>query len=217
MPMPRGYRKDEDFKAMEKAQVAALLHAARSIERDPRAYLMFALMYLLGLRIGEATQLKWEYLGPLNAKGEPICVRVPTLKQRQDSPPLLTVPVLSHHNLVLAAFDRRRLTKDQRRARSPWLFPGDNGTKPLSHTQAYRVWEHCREAARLDARYTPHCLRHTAATTLARAGVPKTPLIVAFLRHKTRGDATDVYIHATPTEWVKWRGVLDLPPLAPIS
>jgi integrase len=211
--MPLGHRKPEDAYCMEKREIAAFLHAAREVERDARAYYLFALTYVLALRIGEALILEWEHLGPLDARGLPSLVSVPTLKKRLEKPPLIDVPVLSHPRLVLAAFDRRRQPKEERRARSPWLFGGATPGERLSMQQANRLFALCRDAARLKGGYTTHALRHTAATELEIAGMPR-KLRERFLRQDERR-ASD--LDADAPQWARFRGKLDLPALKPLA
>lgn len=211
-----GDRKPEDAKFMTKTQVAALLHAARDIERNPRAYFMLSLMYLLGLRISEARMLEWTHLGPLDEFGEPTVVTVPTLKQRQKTVPLVSVPVLSHPKLVLFAFNRRRAEKDKGGRRSQYLFPSARHIDQIAGpTPAWRLFDAARRSAGLPDYFSPHALRHTAATELGSAGAPHV-VIQRFLRHASE-NVTDAYTHVAPSTWAQYRGALDLPPLAPIK
>jgi len=213
--MRLGYRKSEESKLMEKYEVAAFLHAAREIERDARSYYLFALMYLLGLRIGEAIILEWDHVGPTGTDGLPMNIQVPTLKQRQPKPPLISVPVLSHPKLVAQAFDRSRQPKAERRVRSRWLFGGEVPGEHLSKTQAYRLFCLLRDTARLRRDLTPHAFRHTAACELKALGADYTTC-KRFLRH-TEHDSTEVYMHIKPAQWARFRGALDLPPLKPLA
>ncbi len=221
--MPKGWRKPEDAKRLEKHEVHALLSAALYIERDPKAFYFFALMYLLALRVGEAVLMRWDYIGPLDETGRVLNVRVPTLKQHTDTPPLISVPVLSHPRLVLAAFNRRRLPVEERRVHSPWLFPSSDPTRHMSIRQAAYLFALCRDAAKLNPRFTPHSLRYAAVGALgdwevAQLGMleasPRTA--TAFLRHTTRTTA-ETYMVRTTTAWRRYHGALDLPPLRPAA
>ena len=242
-PMPLGYRKAEDSKWMFKHEVAAFLHAARYIESDMRAYYLFGLMYVLGLRAGEAILLEWDHLGPLDAHKLPVTVNVPTLKQRGEnleglSPKerreasergarktTISVPVLTHPRLVLAAFDRKRQPPEERRVRARYLFGGASPGEHISKTQAHRLFVLCYEAAKIRRGHTPHAFRHTAATFLGQAGADHATR-QRFLRH-TAHDVTETYTHVMPQQWARFKihrrpdgvivpGALDLPALKPL-
>jgi len=244
-PVPSGFKRRLDSKWMFKPEVAAFLYAARNVERDERAYYLFALMYLLGLRQGEALLLEWDHLGPAGPDGAPAYVEIPTLKQRvyqleglspkerreaSEAGALkrtMPVPILSHPRLVVAAFDKKRQPKDHRRVRSPWVFPGVEPGEHMSKSHAHRLFTLCIGAARLGGRgLTPHAFRHTAATYLSGAGASETT-VQRFLRHTSRS-VTQGYIHALPEEWARFKartgedgarvaGALDLPPLRPLA
>lgn len=221
MTMPYGWRKPEDCYEMEKREVSALLWAARNLERDPRSYYLLALCYLLGLRLGEAVRLEWRHVGPTDAAGRLLSVRIPTLKQRQGATPLISVPVLSHPKLVAAAMNPAR-RKAERTGRSPWVFPGVNPAFHLSTRQGTRLFTYARDAAGLKKGYTSHSLRHTAVVEIGKfeteklgLGQPSHVTAAAFLRHRIPG-ATAAYMRITMTQWERYRGCLDLPPLAPL-
>lgn len=242
MPMRLGYRKAEDDKRMEKYEVAALLHAARNIELDARAYYMLSLMYFLGLRIGEVILLRWEHFVPPATAGGLPYVRVPTLKQHADAKlrqfetskdksgeterrallNLYRVPVLSSPALVRFIFDKGRQTGPERAAKSPWLFTGTDPAAHLSKKQADRVFTNCREAARLRPGLTPHAMRYSATMALKRwqlgelrLGTVDMRTQAAFLRH-TSVTVTERYVGVDAWDWERYRGALDLPPLAPL-
>lgn len=230
--MKRGSRKPADAYCMTRPEVAALLWSAKNDLRDWRAYYIFSLMYLLGLRVGEVIVLRYEHLGPLSGLGWPTVVWVPTEKKRQATGgrwridaqtgmPLLPVPVLSHHELVRAAFTPG--SRPDRDSKSAWLFPSPQSRgKALAKRTALLKFEQAKTAAYLNAGYTPHTLRHTAASRLYEKA-NSTRTVAEFLRHDVGGRAgdglatTNRYIHVSLEEWHKYRGALDIPlPLRPL-
>ena len=222
---------------LEPYEIAALLHAARDLLGNNKAYFMLALQYLLGLRIGEVVLLQYAHLGPLekDARGVewPRYVSVPTLKKREvgrnerdrdelTKLPIVAVPVLSHPGIVRAAFDRKYRPGHERH--SPWLFPGRPTKKPMGIQHGISLFHATREEANLPDYYTPHVLRHSAAMRVERV-CNKNRIVSEFLRHsRTRSyggvnegaPVTNVYLHTTIAEWKALRGCLDLPPLRPL-
>lgn len=229
MGRPKGTFKLEADKFMSQRELGAFLHAAAHIEKNKTAYALFVLQYLLGMRVGEAVQLRYDHLGPLDKKGLPIYVNVPTLKTRnvaKDQVMTLSVPILGSPKLVLWCFEAKwRESAPERR--SPFLFPSPRNASVAMSTKTAIAWFHSIASwARLRPSYTPHTLRHTAASQLYDKTGGKTRSITAFLRHKPgsmnsgqeAGSAavTNRYIHVSMESWSRFRGVLDLPPLEPL-
>jgi len=228
----RGYQKPDDALLMTKREIAALLWTAH-MKADPKAYLMFALQFLLGLRVGEVILLRYEHLGPRDGAW-PEYVMIPTLKKRytggvRDSAtnlPLFPVPVLSHPGLVLAGFNPEY--RKGREKKSQWLFPGRHPKDHMTISWAIKLFHiYCDHAQLRRQEFTPHSLRHTAATYLHEKA--KRDLVVSiFLRHSVSyrpGDGAAVtkrYIHVTEEQWKSYRatktspGPFDLPPLGPL-
>jgi integrase len=241
--MKRGSRKPEAAFYLDRRETAALLYAAhaevpsaRGGRGDSLLYFLFTLQYLLALRVGEVILLRYEHLGPTDpVSGWPRYVLVPTLKKRASefrgetmrvgdkTLPLLPVPVVSYGPLVAAAFNPAYRPPDLRN--SPWLFPGQNPSRHISRSHTIAEFHRVREAARLPDYYSPHVLRHAAATNLYEKA-NRARVVSVFLRHATSsgrrsGDdgasVTDRYIHMTAEGWARLRGALDLPPLAPLA
>lgn len=221
-------RKTSDEQFMSKRAIGALLYAAREV--SPLAYFAFACQYLLALRIGEVICLRYDHMRRDHDR-HPF-IMVPTLKKRSGMHrdkclgtglPLFPVPVLSHVNLIEAAWDRKYRAGEPAQ-KSPWLFPVFR--KPEEHwsrSNAFRIFHEVREAAGLPDYYSPHALRHSAATYLHER-CDRQRIVSAFLRHDLGGrmsgqDSAAVtarYIHITEETWRKYRGALDLPTVAPL-
>lgn len=247
--MPKkGWRK-EVFN-LPKRDVSALLWGAQRID-DPRFHFAFdalALMYLLGLRIGEVVLLRYDHKAVIDAQGLIRSVSVPTLKKRAAKPkeglriaatPLLDVPVLAHFDWVKSAFDHGK--RKGRLAISPWLFPSpQDPSRPISSRMVHMAFVEARKRGGITEAATPHCLRHTVATELARflqsvGEKEDTSLAVVgrFLRH-TKGKAwtgrgsdpyatTRLYVHTDAGKYLSLNDwlpaircrAITLPPLAP--
>lgn len=171
-------------------------------------YLLFFTQYILGLRVGEVTQLRFEHLEP-QPRASMLWVRCPTLKQGVKKPPLVGVPVLWGESVIRRAFDRQRLPVG-----SQWVFPSPvmRGAHMDKDTVTHAFKRLVRTAGVRDC-LTTHSLRHAAASALfARCGNKKT--VQHFLRHSdAKQDSTDIYIHETPETWQRMYGCLRLPPL----
>jgi site-specific recombinase XerD len=76
-----------------------------------------------------------------------------------------------------------------------WLFPSRRGDGPLCKKSAGRAFVRARERARLDARFTPHVLRHSYATRLLERGTPLT--VVQTLLGHASVRSTQRYLHLT--------------------
>lgn len=234
-----GSHKPEHARYISRRQISALLYEAR-LAGHAKAYLMFFTQYLLGLRIGEVIRLRYDHLGPM-VRGRPTFVKIPTLKKRKgnwrgvpvdkncigpggDPLPLFPVPVLSHPEIILAAFNREyRQTPAEKK--SEWLFPGRSPRKHLSRVQAINLFHRFKGDAHLPDYFSPHALRHAAATHLYEKS-SKVSVCTQFLRHSAGGGRsvgsgesaqTAGYVHVTEEQWRTYWGALDIPqPLRPL-
>lgn len=230
----KGSRKPDDAWCLTRAETGALLYAAKDVCHDWRAYYMLSIMYLLGLRVSEAINLRYEHLDPRKDRfGLPVVVWVPTKKKTETARqrlrtcpatglPVMPVPILGHPGLVANIFQRstRPTAAEQN---SPWLFPSDRSPKRfMSRRTALTKFDVAKSRAYLNDAYTSHVLRHTAGTRLHEK-CNSQRLVTEFLRHDPTGGRTGDnkttarYIHITPETWVQYRHCLDLPlPLRPI-
>lgn len=144
----------------------------------PRYRLCFCVMYACGLRISEATAL------PIAAiDSSQMLLRVMGKGDKERAVPL-------PGSLLLPMRDFWRTHRHPE-----WLFPSNTGRRPLAKKTAYRAFNHAREIARLDIRFTPHVLRHSYATRLIEKGTPL-PVVQCLLGHGSIR-STQRYTHLT--------------------
>jgi site-specific recombinase XerD len=165
---------------------------------DERVFL--GLGYFAGLRRQEMTRLKRTHFTP---------DRIVGMVRKGGSE--AAVPYAEMHSTVLDALpalagdpeafygplERARA----RRARDPWLLPWqiDGGIDPGMMNK--RLIQVCRRVG--VEMFTPHQLRHSAATNLIRAGVPVH--LVSRLMNHTSVDVTMRYVRAGGDELAEWR------------
>lgn len=222
----KGARKQEWQQYLKPREVSALLYAAKGMGAIP--YLLMSTQFLLGLRVGEVILLRYEHLGPLSPHGYPEYVNVPTLKKSADNAegpvcpiterPLIPVPVLSHPNMILAAFNKAYRPE----SRSSWIFPGGHSDRDhISRSYAIQAFCRARDKAGLPSYVTTHALRHTASVMLSQACGDNELVVGRFLRHSRGSTAsgsnvTRRYMHITMERFGEFRGALNLPPIAPL-
>lgn len=183
--MPKKGQKKRVFN-IPKREVSALLWGAQNLndERYSWAFDCFALMYVLGLRIGEVVLLRYDHKGTIDAQGLIRSVLVPTLKKTKrkaappDAPaaaapvkqppvPTFEVPVLAHFDWVRAAFDSSR--RKGRAAISRYLFPSPRDpARPISVRMVTEAFVLAARRGGVMDGATSHALRHTVATELHR-------------------------------------------------
>lgn len=234
--MNRGETKSEENKVLSKRQVAAILYGAHEMRESAypsqrMAFDAFLLMYILGLRLGEAVLLRYSHVGVVNKHGMICSVRVPTEKKVRYLPAakgaksvgesldplaaLYEVPVLDHNDLVARAFDSR--TRRGAASISPWLFPSPrNPDNPISGRMLDYVFREARDRGGVPDVYSSHALRHTSASELAgsldRRGRGESAVeawVGKFLRHSPRvmmngNRVTRTYIHLAPKTLEEW-------------
>ena len=146
--------------------------------REARYRLCFSLMYACGLRMGEAIAL------PVSAiDARQMLLRVVGKGNKERAAPLPAA--------LLGPM--REFWKTHRHRE--WLFPLRTGDGPLCRKSALRAFARAREEARLDARFTPHVLRHSYATRLLEGGAPLT--VVQTLLWHASVRSTQRYLHLT--------------------
>lgn len=108
----------------------------------------------MGLRLNEMLRLRWDQF---NWETETIRLRAADVKTRKGR----EVPI----NPDLVADFRRRHS----RAACQWVFPNSKLSGPLGSNKT--AWRRCKREAGVRCRW--HDLRHTCATRMLRAGVPR--------------------------------------------
>jgi integrase len=165
---------------------------------SPRVRVVMGLGYFLGLRRAELWNLKIEQLTEhsivdfVRKGGGEHSLKITNYLAVYENTPLLQPLLLSADMLMQPLGELRREA-------SMWLVPGrDTAQYPEALNQRFTRW--CRHA---DAELvTPHQLRHSAATNLARAGVPA-HLIMAMLNHGSI-DVTMRYIRSAGADMEEW-------------
>jgi integrase/recombinase XerD len=160
-----------------------------TIDRDTwlgkRNHLIVAMLWCLGLRIGELTRLtvgSFEpHHDPKNSIGL-LRVRGKNKKQRV----LFVVGALYDELCCYLAEPESPGRKDQP------LFPVESG-KAISSNRIQKFFGEYARKAELEVALTPHRLRHSFATEMYRLGVPFSS-IQAMLGH-TRISETAIYVH----------------------
>lgn len=122
---------------------------------DPRDRLLFLIIYLYGLRVGEV---------PLLQRGDIDLDRSRIVVRRLKNGYWAERPLFSS----VARLARQYLVENVGVEGDP-LFPGRDG--PLQKRQIQSLFARYRDRADLLTRYTCHCLRHSIATHLLDAGV----------------------------------------------
>lgn len=220
----KGSHKPESAKFIPADQVALLLRAPFEAGH-PRDGHLFAALFYLALRVGEAVLLT-----PVSFDLAHGVVRVPSLKKRRwkvrrvqqpdgsislvrptpeeraaaraEGPVLLDVPVLPEAVAPLAALAAWS-------AGRAWCFAGGRTGSHMTPRTAEYIFARWRDGLGLDKAYTPHSLRHSACSMLA--ATTKDPVLVRdFARHESV-TTTDVYLHRGPGRWLAAGGALSLP------
>lgn len=172
-------RKTREPVVLTREQYRAIVVAA-PIEHRP----LFALLPLLGLRLGEFVALGWK-----DVEADRIVVRrqwdghrLRAVKGRRDG---------QHDAIDLFADARRWLEVQRGQTSGPLVFPGPNGY--MSRTHVYeRVFQPVRDATGLHFR--PHDLRHTCGSWLLDAGY-SLAYVQRHLRHRSLDTTVRHYLH----------------------
>lgn len=152
-----------------------------------RNFLIIAMLWALGLRVGELTSLKVKSFEPGHDPGNKIG--------------LLRVRGKNRQQRALFIVDQlyEALTKYLARPQSPQkkndpLFPIKAGTA-ISTDRVYKMIIEYGQSARIKNRITPHVLRHSFATDMYHQGVPL-QAIQAMMGHSKIAE-TSIYIHVS--------------------
>jgi len=154
-------------------EVIALLHAATNLKH--RAILMT--LYAAGLRASEAVHLRLE---DIDSKRR--MIRVDQGKGRKDRYVMLSEALLE----TLRCYWREKRP-------APWLFPGQDPSRPLTRESVEKLFARAKEKAGIRKRVSPHSLRHSFATHLLERGV-NIRVIQRLLGHRSLR-STEIYTH----------------------
>jgi site-specific recombinase XerD len=168
-------------------EVVALLEAATNLKH--RAILMT--LYAAGLRTSEAVRLK-----PADIDSQRMMIRVAQGKARKDRYVMLSDTLLE---------TLRRYWRERRP--TPWLFPGQDPTGPLTGGTVERFFADVKNRAGIGKRISPHSLRHSFATHLLERGV-NIRVIQKLLGHRSLR-STEIYTHVAATYVRDTRSPLD--------
>jgi site-specific recombinase XerD len=174
---------------LSREEVESILSATKNLKH--RAILMT--IYSAGLRIGEVTRLKVS-----DIDSGRMMIRVNEGKGLKDR-----YTLLGERNLEML----RRYWKAYRPPE--WLFPGRNGSGPVSTSAIQRVFKTSLEKAGIKKKASVHTLRHCFATHLLESGTDLY-YIQRLLGHKSAG-TTSVYLHITGKDIGKIKSPIDSP------
>ncbi len=158
-------------KAFTPEQLRAFLAAAES---ESRFTLLWQVMALTGARPGEAEALRWD---DVDLKGRKL--RIDQSWSRAVLEPPKTgearevdlcqglVEALRQHDKAT-----RRVALETGVPRSEWLFPSGGADRPIDQKVVSLAFKRALKRAGLPPHHSPHCLRHTYATTLLIGHAP---------------------------------------------
>jgi len=172
---------------MNDEEVRRLLECAPSL-RD-RA--LFETAYATGMRLGEVTRLLITDIDSTR-----MVIRVDQGKGRKDRYVMLSASLLE----TLRGYWRQARRKG-------YLFPGDGGKRPLSHSSAQKAFGRAKVAAGITKPISFHTLRHSFATHLLEDGV-NVRTIQALLGHRSL-QTTERYTHVAENYLHQMRSPLD--------
>jgi len=125
-----------------------------STPKNPKHRVLLMTDYASGLRVSELVALKVNHID-----SERLLIRVEQGKGGKDRYTLLSDPLLLHLREYWKLY-RPRL----------WLFPGRDPARPMSVSQAQRIYNKAKKDAGIQRAGGIHVLRHCFATHLLEAG-----------------------------------------------
>ena len=197
----KGFRKPERAKFIPREECELLIRAPREAGAM-RDHYLFATMFYSALRIGECVQLR-----PGNFDVAHACILAPTLKKRKKNKdgtklnPLMEVPILPEAVSIYTEI------VDWSRGRQ-WVFPGAKDGRHITERMVENLFDKWCRAVNLDPAYTPHSLRHSACSLMAK--MTKDPVLVRDFARHGNVSTTNVYLHGGRDKWAEAVGSLKL-------
>jgi integrase len=197
---PRPERRE--MHTLDLAQMRQLFEASA----DDRHYALWVVLGLTGLRLGEATGLKWE---DLDLDASRLAVRRALQRQRGNGLALVEPKTVRRRRTILLtaeavdALRRHRVRQAEARlaAGPAWQDQGHVFCTiiggPLDPARINEAFHRARDGAGLP-RVRVHDLRHSTATVLLALGVPVHE-VAAILGHCQASVTLDVYAHVMPS------------------
>jgi integrase len=184
--LPRVQKPDRNVLSFEQAR-----HFLSVVDADPTAYDRAALYHLaitLGMRQGELLGLEWSDID--------FSQRTLTIKDDLKTDAAHRTLPLSE-NLIRVLRQRQHYQMEQQLAATRWhrsdlIFTSQNG-KAIYHNTLLNQFRRLLKKAELPV-MTFHELRHTAATLMARAGIPVGE-VQRILGHKNIQTTLETYTH----------------------
>ena len=187
------------------------------IAEDPQpCNIIMAIMIGTGIRIGEASALKYrninletksiEIEGTIERinidsdfkKEEFDRMGVIVLHKSKRSAVILSTPkCLSSRRSIPVPSELLKILKKFKEIYPPDYYIGTNSYKPIEPRTLRKHHYKLLEAAGLEVRLSPHSLRHTYATNLITSGIDVTTT-AALLGHGDTSTTLAIYSHATP-------------------
>jgi integrase/recombinase XerD len=187
LPQIRKTLSDRNKPIPQKVAYRLLRSIAQSTWHGKRNYLIIAMLWALGLRIGELTSLKVKSFEPEHDPENKIGLLRVRGKNRQQRV-LFVVDKLYDD---LTTYLNHPLSPKKKN--SP-LFPIEAGTA-ISTDRAYKMIKEYCQSANIKNRITPHVLRHSFATDMYHQGVPLSAIQV--MMGHTKKAETAIYIHVS--------------------
>ena len=181
-PLPEPQMDEDDPNALTETELAALLEAFRN--HQPRHFPLVFTIALTGLRMGEATALKWKDMdqeaGIIRVRRAHYRGRIKEIKTKRPR----IVPLPEELALVLMDWRHQMLASQHPGLKEGWCFPSNKG-KPRSSNVMTKPMRICIKKAKISKRVTIQGLRRSAEDVLRRLGVAG-PLAEALMGHNER-------------------------------
>ena len=185
---------DDDPNCLTGEELAQLLAAMQRI--SPRHYPLFRTLAETGMRIGEATSLRWE---DIDDERGVIAIRrshwrgiVGTTKTNRTR----TVPIMPELAQLLAEHRRRMLGAQAPGLADGWVFPSTKGTL-IRHSAPSKPLAAALTAAGIKQRFTLHGFRRTFTNLLRQA---TTGVVVRSMTGHVTERMTEHYSHVQTDE-----------------